>query len=155
MKDAASFVPFAVVVAAAAFVGSRFMPGPWYASLSKPPWNPPNWVFAPVWTVLYIMIAIAGWLVWRSAGLRSGVVLLWAAQLVLNAIWTWLFFGRRTPGLAFADIILLLASIIAFIMLARTASRAASWLFVPYAAWVMYAASLNLWVWLRKPASAA
>ena len=155
MKDAASIVIFAAVVAAAAFVGSRFLPGPWYESLSKPPWNPPNWVFAPVWTVLYIMIAIAGWLVWRSAGLWSGVVLLWAVQLVLNAVWTWLFFGRRTPAIAFGDIVVLLVCIVAFIVAARATSRAASWLFVPYSAWVMYAASLNLWIWLRNPASAA
>jgi benzodiazapine receptor len=90
----------------AAFVGSRFMPGEWYTSLAKPSWNPPNALFGPVWTVLYILMAVAAWLVWRRGGFNSaGLALgLFIGQLVLNALWSYLFFGKHRPDLAFLDI---------------------------------------------------
>jgi tryptophan-rich sensory protein len=143
-------------VAAAAFVGSRFRPGPWYAALAKPTWNPPNWVFAPVWSVLYVAIAVAGWLYWRNAS--SGAVLalsLWGAQLVLNASWSWLFFGLHSPALALVDISLLLVAIAFFIVLAHPISTAAAWLFVPYGVWVSFATALNVAIWHlnRSPAT--
>ena len=90
---------------AAAAIGALFVPGEWYASLVKPAWNPPNWIFGPVWTVLYILMAVAAWLVWKRYGLARATVplLLFVIQLVLNAGWSWLFFGLRRPDLAFID----------------------------------------------------
>ena len=123
-------------------LGSLTTPGQWYAGLAKPPFNPPAWLFGPVWTVLYIFIAIAGWSVW----LRDRTVWpmkLWWAQLVLNFLWTPVFFAARLPGLALVVILLMLAAILAFIATAWRQDRLAAWLFVPYAAWVAFASMLN------------
>ena len=139
------FVFFAVTAAAAAF-GAVFQPGSWYQALAKPPWTPPNWLFGPVWTVLYIMIAIAGWLVWREQGL-SLVVAVWVVQLVLNGAWSWIMFGQHQIGWALADIILLWIAIILFAVLAWPVSATASLLVVPYLAWVSYAGALNFAIW--------
>jgi len=139
-----AFVPFLMAVAATAFVASRFRPGAWYAALAKPSWTPPGAVFGPVWSVLYLAIAVAGWRVWRNGGLDARRPLVfWAAQLLLNAAWSWIFFGLRRPALALLDIALLLASIAAFAFFAREFSAAAAWLFVPYGAWVVFAMALN------------
>jgi benzodiazapine receptor len=152
-RSAIALVPFLAVVALVALFASRFRPGPWYEELAKAPWSPPNWVFAPAWSLLYLAIAVAGWRVWRSTRELDTALALWAAQLVLNGAWSWLFFGRHQPGLALVDILLLLFVIVAFIATARRVDSTAAWLFVPYAAWVAYASSLNLFVWLRNPAS--
>jgi translocator protein len=139
-----SLIVFGVVVFAVAFGGSRFKPDAWHAALAKPPWNPPNWVFAPVWTVLYIGIAVAGWLVWRAAGDAWSLALtFWTVQLIANGLWTWLFFGRHRIDLALLDIGATLLFIAGFIVQAWTLSLAASLLFLPYAAWVSFAAVLN------------
>jgi translocator protein len=139
-----SLVVFFVLVAAAAAFGAQFSPGDWYEGLQKPSWNPPNSVFGPVWTALYICIAIAGWHVWtRAAGAKLPVIL-WFVQLVLNALWSLLFFGMHRPEIAAVDIVLLLATIIAFIVTARRYSKLASALFIPYALWVAFATALNL-----------
>jgi len=143
-RDVLSLIAFFVLVAAAAAFGAQFSPGPWYESINKPSWNPPNSVFAPVWTALYICIAIAGWQVWRSMGSRTVALSLWFVQLVLNALWSLLFFGMHRPDIAAFDIVLLLATIVAFIVLARRNSKLASLLFVPYALWVAFATTLNL-----------
>lgn len=137
-------------VALAAFIGSRFPPGSWYQGLAKPSWNPPNSIFAPVWSVLYVAIALAGWLYSRSASgpLRLDLVLvLWVVQLVLNAAWSWLFFGLHSPGAAFIDILLLLTVIVWFAFAAHRTSPASAWLFVPYAVWVLFATTLNAAIW--------
>ena len=96
--------------------GAVFRPDDWYERLAKPSWNPPNWVFAPAWTVLYILIAIAGWLVWREAGFGLPL-LVYAVQLLLNAGWSAVFFGMKRPDLAFAELVLLWLSILATILL--------------------------------------
>lgn len=141
-KSWLSLAVFVCVVAAAASFGAIFKPGAWYASLSKPPWTPPNWVFGPVWTALYVMIAVAGWLVWRN-GERGRALWLWIAALALNAAWSWLFFGQQWIAAALVDIVLLLAAIAAFAIAAWPVSRLASALFWPYLAWVAYATTLN------------
>ena len=146
LTQAVALFVFALLVAAAAAVGSMFMPGAWYASLAKPSWTPPNAVFGPVWTVLYVMIAVAGWLVWR-AGDRGLALAAWAVALVLNASWSWLFFGRQAMGLAFLDIVILWCAIALFVAAARRSSALASLLFVPYLVWVTFAAALNLAIW--------
>jgi tryptophan-rich sensory protein len=134
--------------AAAAF-GGMFTPGEWYASLKKPAWNPPGWVFGPVWTALYTMMAVAAWLVWTRGGFAAQrrPLGLFLVQLALNAAWTPLFFGWHRPGLAFAEILLLWVAIAATILAFRPVSRAAGWLLAPYLAWVSFAAVLNFTLW--------
>lgn len=137
-------------VAAVGYFGSQFRPGTWYESLDKPPWTPPDWAFGPVWTVLYVFIAIAGWLIFTRA--RAGLAgLLWIVQLVLNGMWSWLFFGLQRPTLSLLDIVLLLAAIIALLIHLARRQRAAMWLLLPYAVWVGYALSLNLAIVLLNP----
>ena len=136
---------FAVPVVAVA--SSRFMPGPWYEALAKPEWTPPNWLFGPVWTILYVMIAVAGALVWR-AGAPLVLRVLWAAQLVLNGIWTPLMFGAHAIGAALIDITLLWLAIAGFVALGwRAGERLAAILLLPYLAWVSYAAAVNAAIW--------
>ena len=148
----ASFFIFSVVVFAVAFGGSRFKPGAWHAALAKPTWNPPNWLFAPVWTVLYLCIALAGWLVWRRAGdVWSTALTFWVLQLAVNGVWTWLFFGRHRVDLALLDIGANLVFIVAFIIAAQPISPLAAILFVPYLAWVCFAAALNAAIWKMNP----
>jgi benzodiazapine receptor len=105
-ERAASWLALAIIAAltagAAAF-GSTFGPGPWYESLTKPSWNPPNWIFPLVWTPLYVMIALAGWRLYHG-GPRSAPFAWWCVQLVLNAAWSWLFFGRQLVGGALIDL---------------------------------------------------
>ena len=122
------------------------VPGAWYASITKPAFNPPAWIFAPAWTVLYILIAVAGWLVWQRD--RTGLPMkLWWAQLALNFMWTPVFFGAHQIGLAFLIILLMLAAILAFIGTEWRQARVTAWLFAPYAAWVAFAAVLNGSIW--------
>ena len=133
--------------------GAIFRPGDWYEALRKPNWTPPNWVFGPVWSVLYILIAIAGWLVWRAQS-DSVAMWVWGAQLPLNGAWSWLFFGRRRMDLAFGEVCLMWLSIAAFILAAYPVSALASLLFVPYLIWVTIAATLNFTVWRLNSARA-
>ena len=138
---------------AAASPGAVFMPGEWYAALNKPAWNPPGWVFGPVWSALYTMMAVAAWLVWRQAGFTAarGPLLAFLAQLALNAAWTPLFFGLHWPGVAFAEIILLWSAIAWTIAAFWRVHRAAAWLLAPYLAWVSFAAVLNATLWRLNP----
>lgn len=137
---------FVALCAGAALFGVTFKPGEWHAALLKPSWNPPNWVFAPVWSIVYLMIAVAGWLVWRHEP-YSAAMGLWFVQLVLNGAWSWLFFGLHRMDLGFADIVLLWITILGFIVLAWPVSTVASLLFVPYWLWVSFAAALNYSIW--------
>jgi translocator protein len=133
---------------AVAAAGSWFMPAAlneWFVTLRKPSWNPPNWIFGPVWSALYLCMALAAWLVWRQrgwAGARRALTL-FAVQLVLNGAWTGLFFGLCLPWLAFAEITLLWCAILATTLSFARTSPLAGWLFVPYLAWVTFAAVLN------------
>ena len=137
-----SLILFVVLVVGGGLaIGYLTAPGEWYAQLHKPAFNPPGWVFGPVWTVLYILIAIAGWRVWR--GDRGRPMKLWWTQLGLNFLWPLVFFWAHQIGLALALIVLLLAAILAFIAATWREDRAAAWLFVPYAAWVAFASVLN------------
>lgn len=141
-----TLLPFILAVALVAAVGGTFKPGAWYLALAKPTWTPPGWLFAPVWSVLYVMIAVAGWLVWRKAGF--GLVLgIWALQLVLNMAWSWIMFGQHQIGWALVDIIGLWLAIAAFTLLAWPLSPTAAALFVPYLAWVSFATALNFAIW--------
>lgn len=121
----------------------------WYASLEKPAWTPPAWVFGPVWTLLYLAMAVAVWLVWRERGFtRAPLALtLFAVQLVLNALWSIVFFGWRRPGLALVEIHFLWAAIFATMLAFWRISQPAAWLIWPYLLWVTFAGFLNLAIW--------
>jgi len=121
----------------------------WYPTLNKPPFNPPNWIFAPVWSALYMLIAIAGWRAWcRSAGPRRRLALTaYAVQLALNLSWSFVFFGARLIGPALAVIAALLVAILANAFLFWRIDRAAGALLLPYAAWVSFATLLNAALW--------
>ncbi|HBS49618.1 MAG TPA: sensor histidine kinase [Rhodobacteraceae bacterium] len=137
-----------LVIGGGALIGATNTPGPWYDGLQKPGFTPPDWLFGPVWTGLYILIAIAGWRIWRAGD--STLKALWAAQMALNFLWSPIFFTAHMLGLALVVIVMLLAVIVAVAWRARRADRAVSWLFLPYLLWVSYAALLNAaLVWLN------
>lgn len=133
---------FLVIVLAAASSGAMFKPGEWYETLRKPSWTPPKWAFPVVWTILYVMIGCAGWLVWTNGG-WSLPMALWALQMVTNALWSYFFFGMRRMDIALVDVAVLWLSVALFIVTAWSLVPLASLLFVPYLAWVTAAAALN------------
>jgi translocator protein len=130
-------------------VASRFTPGVWYDQLAKPEWTPPDWVFGPVWIVLYGVMAIAAWLVWKEKGFGGARLALgiFGFQLALNLAWSWLFFGLEEIGLALADIVLLCVAIFLTILAFWRENRIAAGLLVPYLLWVTFAAALNFEIW--------
>lgn len=133
----------------AAFVGNLATDSAirnWYPTLLKPAWTPPSWVFGPVWTVLYTAMAVAAWWVWRRAG-WCGALGWWTTQLMLNALWSPVFFGLRRPDLAFGVICALWLAIAATTVMFWRTSLLAGALFVPYWAWVSFAAALNFAIW--------
>lgn len=132
-----------IVVAVGGLVGISASPDGWYESLAKPPFNPPNWVFGPAWTILYVLIAIAGWRTFE-ADRRSRGMILWCIQMVLNWIWSPVWFGLHQLWPAFVVIIAIFATILAFIADRWARDRVAALLFVPYALWVAFASLLNL-----------
>lgn len=131
-----------LVLGGGLLIGYATLPGEWYASLAKPPFNPPNWVFAPAWTLLYVLIAVAGWRTWEREQ-AAAAMKIWALQLVLNFAWSPTFFGAKQMGPALVVILALLASIALFIATVWNRDRVSGWLFAPYAAWVAFATLLN------------
>jgi benzodiazapine receptor len=125
------------------------MPGEWYDSLAKPSWTPPNGVFGPVWTLIYVLMAIAAWLVWRKAGFAGagGALSLFFLQLALNALWSYLFFGRQQPGVAFVEIVVLWLVIFATTVGFWKVRPLAGILLIPYLCWVAFASILNYQIW--------
>jgi tryptophan-rich sensory protein len=121
----------------------------WYAGLAKPTWTPPGWIFGPVWSILYLSMAVAAWLVWRKSGLQGAAMPMafFAIQLFFNAAWSWLFFGLHNCGAAFIDILLLWTAIAATTVAFWRRSLLAGLLFVPYLGWVSFAAVLNFAIW--------
>jgi translocator protein len=138
---------------AAGWFGSHYQPGAWYAQLQKPSFNPPAWVFAPVWTALYVLMAVAAWLVWRERR-RAQVypaLALFIVQLGLNAAWTWIFFGWQRPGAALLEILALWLALLATLLAFRRVRRTAGLLLWPYLLWVSFAAALNFQFWRLNP----
>lgn len=121
----------------------------WYRTIVKPAWNPPDSLFGPVWTALYLMMATAAWLIWRPSGLRAaaGPLGLFGAQLLLNSAWSWIFFGLHQPGWAVVEIVALWLAVAATTAIFFRTSRIAGWLLVPYLAWVSFACVLNFTIW--------
>lgn len=132
-----------VVVAVGAVIGTQSIPGAWYEGLNKPPFNPPNWIFGPVWFTLYVMIAIAGWRTFMRD--RTGTPMkIWYGQMVLNWAWSPIWFIGQMIWPAFAVIVLIWLSIVSFILISWNRDRPSALLFVPYLAWVSFASLLNL-----------
>jgi translocator protein len=129
--------------------GARFTPGLWYERLAKPAWTPPDALFAPVWMLLYAMMAVAAWLVWLQEGFARGArpLGMYGIQLAFNAAWSWIFFGLHQPGLAFGEIGVLWILIVWTVVEFWRRSRPAGLLLVPYFAWVSYAVALNFSIW--------
>jgi benzodiazapine receptor len=121
----------------------------WYADISKPSWNPPNWIFGPVWSVLYLMMAISAWLVWKQSGFENSKLALgwFLFHLFLNVFWSILFFGMQQPGWALVEVVGLWLSIAFTIVLFYRHSKLAARLLVPYLLWVTFAAFLNYSIW--------
>lgn len=153
LGDAIKLVTCLAVTLGVSFAGSLYTTpavNTWYAALRKPPFTPPAWVFAPVWIALYVMMALAAFLVWR-VGARSRWVVAaligFAVQLGLNFLWSVIFFGWKQPGWAMVDIIALWIMIAATMVLFARVSAPASWLLAPYIIWVTFASVLNFEIW--------
>jgi len=151
-RDTVAFMIFLALCLAVSALGAAATAtsvGTWYRTLAKPLFNPPDWIFAPVWTALYFMMALAAWRVWRRDGLREAraALTLFALQLALNLAWSVLFFGMRAIGAALIEIVVLLVAILATTQVFWRRDRVAGMLFVPYAAWVAFAVVLNAALW--------
>lgn len=153
LSDSIKLIVAVVVSELAGIVGSVFTApsiGTWYATLTKPAINPPAWVFGPVWTTLFALMGIAAFLVWKKGLERRDVKIalgIFAAQLVLNTLWSIIFFGLHSPGGALIEIVFLWLAILATIIAFAKISRPAAWLLAPYIAWVSFAGYLNFLLW--------
>lgn len=145
-RSVPALAAFVIVTFGAPLAGIFAPPGDWYASLTKPEWNPPSWIFGPVWTALYLMMAIAAWLVWKRDGWRRAIGL-YFLQLALNAAWTPIFFGAHELGWALVEIVALWFAILFTMLAFLRVSKPAGWMLVPYLAWVSFAAMLNFTLW--------
>lgn len=138
-----------------AMSGAVWKPGDWYESLDRPDWRPPNWAFPVVWTLLYAMISVAGWLAWHGAGGfggAPGAFALYGLQLALNFAWSYLFFGRRQVEAALIEMGALWLAILGTAVAFHAITPIAGWLLAPYLTWVTVAFALNLSIWRRNPA---
>ncbi len=126
----------------------------WYVEINKPTWNPPNWIFGPVWSTLFLMISVSAWLVWKSSGFEKAKLAfgVYAFHLLLNALWSIVFFGMQQMGWAFVEIVALWISIVATIVLFHRHSKLAAWLLIPYILWVSFASFLNYTIWQMNQA---
>lgn len=127
--------------------------GSFYEQLVRPAWAPPGWLFGPVWTTLYVLMAVAAWLIWRAHGFKEGktALVLFVVQLGANALWTWVFFAWREGALAVAEVVLLWCLIVATIVSFRRLNAVAAALLLPYLAWVTFASALTFAVWRLNP----
>lgn len=143
-----------LLVGLGALAGTLFAPNGWYAELLKPTWNPPSWLFSPVWTLLYMIMAVALWLVRREPDveehLRQRAIALFAIQFLLNMAWTPLFFGLHNPGLAFVEICLLWIALLSTMLTFGRVRALAGYLLLPYLLWVSFALILNGTIWLMN-----
>lgn len=159
-RGALALVGWLALAAAAGALGGLASrdAGTFYAALAKPAWAPPSWLFAPVWSALYLLMGVAAWLVWRERPAASGGqrarrlgLTLFVGQLVLNALWTWLFFAWRQGAWAFGEIVLLLVAVALTAWHFGRVRRVAAYCLVPYLAWVGFAAALTWAVWRANP----
>jgi len=154
--DVAALLAFGLLTSLTALASGRSTRGglsPWYEKLNKPPFQPPAWLFAPVWTFLYGLVATSGWRIYRRprSPQRRRALGLWAAQLGMNGLWSWLFFGKQRPRAALVDCALLLGTATAYLPAARGVDKTAANLFVPYVGWLAFANLLNEEIVRRNP----
>lgn len=143
-----SMAVFLALVVLAAGIAGTFEAGEWYYKLNKPFWTPPGWLFALVWPVLYLMMAVAAWKVWLTGHhARNGALTWWAIQLLMNAAWSWLFFGLERPGWAWLEMSLLIVIVLFCIKAFRLLSKPAASLMLPYLVWLVFAWILNFVLW--------
>lgn len=145
-QQALVLLGFIVLTFLAPAAGAFTPPGAWYQTLNKPSWNPPPWIFGPVWTLLYLSMAVAAWLVWKLGG-QGHALRLYVVQLALNAAWTPVFFGAHEMGAAFLVIVSMWIAILLTLRAFWAVSRPAGLLLVPYLAWVSFASVLNFTLW--------
>ena len=141
-------IPIAIGATAGLFTVTGV--GSWYQTINKPSWNPPGWVFAPVWTTLYVMMGVSLYLVWKSGvsnNLKRTAIGLFAVQLILNFFWSFIFFDQQQPGWAFVEIIAMWVFILLTIFAFAKVNKTAAWLLVPYISWVSFATILNYTIW--------
>lgn len=152
LNEALALVLFLILCLSAELMGSLLTMSSvdtWYQTIEKPSWTPPNWLFAPVWTTLFLLMAVSAWMIWLDGGIRQNIVplALFIIQLAFNVLWSGLFFANQSPGLAFINIVflwfLILSMIIAFIKV----KQIAGYMNIPYMLWVTYAGALNLSIW--------
>lgn len=155
INNTSKFLISLVIPQLAGIIGSVFTASSiprWYSlSLVKPSFNPPSWIFGPVWTILFLMMGVALFLVWKRGVERKDVriaLYVFSVQIILNTLWSIIFFGFKNPGLAFIEIIFLWTSILLNIIVFSKVSKIASWLLVPYIAWVSFAGYLNYSIWI-------
>lgn len=152
-KQLAVLILFIGICYLVAWAGAQVSPGiasaEWYESIQKPDWNPPAWVFGPVWTILYTLMGIAAWLIWRDFGFKNAklAMSLFFLQLLLNGLWSHIFFGLQEIGWALAEMIFLLAAIIATTIAFFQKKPIAGWIMVPYILWVTFATFLTYTIW--------
>lgn len=148
--DISGLIGWLLLSAVIAWFGSQFAADNWYLELNKPGWTPPGWIFGPVWTILYILMAVAAWLIWRNDRKITGKLSLkiYLIKMVCNGLWSYLFFGLHQIGLAFLDIIVLLVLLIWVIILFYKEKKSAGIILIPYLIWVSFASVLNLSIWL-------
>ena len=144
------FVTLCLLVSAAGGAVTATSVDTWYKALAKPTFNPPDWVFAPVWTTLYFLMGVSGWRIWRRRTSRAtrGALAVFGLQLLFNFAWSVLFFGFQRIDLALIDIVILFVAIVANMILFWRIERLATLLLVPYVAWVAFAIVLNVSIWL-------
>lgn len=142
-----SLIFFMLIVALVAASGATFLPGAWYANLHKPSWTLPDWFFPLIWSALYVLIALTGWLIF--SGTNRLLKILWIMQLLINGLWSWLFFGMHRTDLGLLDIVALLFSIAALIFVARQqGEKNVALLMSPYLLWVACAMALNAYIFI-------
>jgi tryptophan-rich sensory protein len=156
LTEAIGLVVWLGICFGAAALGSSFTAlsvDTWYPTLAKPSWTPSGAVIGAIWTVLYTLMGVAAWLVWRRRDTdgRAAALTAFMSQLTLNTAWSGIFFGLRMPGLAVAEVLVLETAVIVTIMLFRRVSPPAAWLLAPYAAWTAFAAVLNVMIWRMNP----
>lgn len=154
-RQAAGLVGWLALTFAAAAIGAVASAGAgaFYAELTRPAWAPPGWLFGPVWSALYALMGVGAWWVWRARGRAGtrGALWLYVAQLAANALWSWLFFGWRQGGLAFAEVLVLWCLILATVVSFWRISALAAVLLLPYLGWVTFASALTFAVWRLNP----
>lgn len=149
IRSVLGFLGWLALCFAAATTGMIFPTGEWYAQLQKPTWNPPNQIFPIMWTLLYLLMAFAAWRVWKIHGFQKArlALTLFLIQLALNTLWTPLFFGYHHMGLAFIDIVLMIIAVAVTIVSFKPKDKIASFMLIPYLAWISFASVLNLSLW--------